>query len=81
MKYTGSPNDIEKILTRGISKSRYEQPVESTGKKVVKIIFRTKQRFSLHDSIQEFLNNHPILSKCYELRLTSDQSNLEVFSI
>jgi hypothetical protein len=81
MKYTGSPNDIYKILTGGISKSRYEQPVESTGKKVVKIIFRTKQRFSLHDSIQEFLNNHPILSKCYELRLTGDQSNLEVFSI
>lgn len=80
MKYTGTPEDVYQILTSNISKSRYTS-VEVTGKQVVKIIFRTKQRFSLHDSIQEFLNSNSILSGSYELRKTSDQTNLQVFSI
>jgi len=80
MKYTGTPEDVYQILTSGISKGRYTS-VEMLGTKVVKIIFKTKQRFSLHDSIQEFLSNNRILSNKYQLRKTSDQTNLLVFSI
>jgi len=80
MKYSGAPEDVYQILTSGISKSRYTS-VEVTGTKVIKIIFRTKKRSSLHDSIQEFLNSNPVLSGSYLLRKTGDQTNLQVFSI
>ena len=80
MKYTGTPEDVYRILTSGISKSRYTS-VKVIGTEVIKIIFRTKLRFSLHDSIQEFLNSSAELSGKYELRKTGDQTNLQVFSI
>ena len=81
MAYTGTPEDIKKIITKKISKSRYSD-VTVTGTQVIQITFRTKQRFSLHDSIQELLNNSPELQSHYNLiHNPSIQTNLRIFSI
>ena len=80
MKYTGTPEDVYQIVTK-ISKSRYTS-VEMEGKQVNVITFRTKKRLSLHDSIQELLNNSPELQSHYSLiHKPSVQTNLLIFSI
>lgn len=80
MAYTGTPEDVYKIVT-SISKSRYTS-VEMTGTRVLTITFRTKQRFSLHDSIQELLDNSPELQSHYRLvHKPTIQTNLLIFSI
>lgn len=80
MAYTGTPEDVYQIVTK-IAKSRYTS-VEMTGTRVLNITFRTKQRFSLHDSIQELLNNSPELKSHYSLiHKPSIQTHLLIFSI
>jgi hypothetical protein len=80
MEYAGTPEDVYNLLTNAISKSRYTS-VEFIGAPQVTIIkFRTKLRYSLHDSLQEYLNNSSLKSY-YDLVKTSDQTNLKVFYI
>ena len=82
MYYRGNPEDVYQVLTSRISKSRYTSVTKPEGAHVAKIIFRTKQRSPLHDSIQELLNSHNELKNCYFLQVrTGDQSTLPVISI
>lgn len=80
MEYSGTPEDVYNVLTTAISKSRYTSVEFTASAKVTTIKFKTKLRYSLHDSLQEYLNNS-FLQPYYELVKTSDQTNLKVFYI
>lgn len=60
-------------------KQRYSSvAILSEGVSYKKIKFETQSRWELHDSIQELLNSNNV---SYELKKTSEQTNLEVFYI
>ena len=80
MEYSGTPEDVYNLLTNAISKSRYTSVEFTASAKVTTIKFKTKQRYSLHDSLQEYLSSSS-LRPFYELVKTSDQTNLKVFYI
>lgn len=81
MKFN-APEEVMDFLVSNI-KTSYKQRYSSVaildeGLSYKKIRFETKARYELHDSIQELLNNNSVQ---YELKKTSEQTNLEVFYI
>ena len=81
MKFN-TPGEVMDFLTSNI-KTSYKQRYSSVsilneGVSYKKIKFETVARWELHDTIQELLNANSVN---YELKKTSEQTNLEVFYI
>jgi hypothetical protein len=81
MKFN-TTEEVLDFLTSNIKTSYRERyssvSIFSEGVSYKKIKFETKARYELHDSIQELLNANLVQ---YELKKTSEQTNLEVFYI
>ena len=77
-----SPEEVMDFLVSNIKtgyKERYSSvAILDKGVTYKYIKFETKARYELHDSIQELLNSKLVQ---YELRKTTEQTNLEVFYI
>jgi len=77
-----TPEEVLNFLTSNIKtsyKERYSSvSILDEGVSYKKIKFETQSRWELHDSIQELLNLNNV---SYELKKTSEQTNLEVFYI